>query len=338
MQNSTFIVRRRWGIFSGIRHNMSDSLFKILTALVSFLAGLALLLGWAYAKEVSSKYVVIDKGIHRMFLYRDGKVIESYAVSLGIDSISPKRRRGDESTPEGCYYVTCKKSESRFYKFLGLSYPNKVDAWLGLRKRLISSRKYRSIANAISAGSSPPAFTSLGSGIGIHGGGVYRNNGKYMMRDWTEGCIAVNNQAMDIIYSFCDVGDMVIILNSKHQFFDLMRPFGNPLVYDQTSEQGRKGEKYVSELGLVTVFGQALLRLREGNDYSRSIEILLFGKGTSRPPSYMVFDRNADGKLGFGDKQTGSLGTAKKKQNSYSRLLAELKKALRKGRLSACPE
>ena len=66
---------------------MSDGLLKFFTALVSFLAGLALLLGWAYAKEMSSKCVVIDKGIHRMFLYRDGKVIESYAVSLGIDSV-----------------------------------------------------------------------------------------------------------------------------------------------------------------------------------------------------------------------------------------------------------
>jgi hypothetical protein len=317
---------------------MNNDLFKLFTALVSFLAGLALLFGWAYAKEMSSKYVVIDKGIHRMFLYKDSKVIESYTVSLGIDSLSPKRRRGDKSTPEGCYYVTCKKSESKFYKFLGLSYPNNVDAWLGLRKRLVSSREYRSIANAISAGSSPPACTSLGSGIGIHGGGVYRNSGKNMVRDWTEGCIAVNNQDMDVIYSFCDVGDMVIILNSKHQFFDMMRPFGTPLVIDQTSEPGGKGGKYLSEIGLVTVFGQVLLRLREGNDYSRSIEILLFGKGTSRPPSYVVFDRNADGKLGFGDKQTGSLGTAKKKQNSYSRLLAELKKALGKGRLLVCPE
>ncbi len=317
---------------------VSNSLFKLFTILASFLAGLGLLLGWAYAKEMSSKCVVIDKGIHRMFLYRDGKVIESYAVSLGIDSVSPKHRRGDKSTPEGCYYVTCKKPESKFYKFLGLSYPNNVDAWLGLRKRFISSREYRSIANAISAGGQPPACTSLGSGIGIHGGGVYRNCGKNMVRDWTEGCIAVNNHAMDVIYSFCDVGDMVIILNSKHQFFDMMRPFGTPLVIDQTSELGRNGKKYLSELRLVTVFGQALLRLREGNDYSRSIEILLFGKGTSRPPSYMVFDRNADGKLGFGDKQTGSLGTAKKKQNSYSRLLAELKKALIKGRLLACPE
>ena len=317
---------------------MNNNLFKIFTALISFLAGMALLLGCAYAKEMSSKYVVIDKGIHRMFLYRDGKVIESYAVSLGIDSVSPKRRRGDKSTPEGCYYVTCKKSDSKFYKFLGLSYPNKVDAWLGLRKRLIPSREYRSIANAVSAGGCPPADTSLGSGIGIHGGGVYRNSGKCMVRDWTKGCIAVNNQAMDVIYSFCNVGDMVIILNSKHQFFDMMRPFGNPLIIDQISEPGQKGKEYLSELWFVTVFGQALLRLREGNDYSRSIEILLFGKGTSRPPSYMVFDRNADGKLGFGDKQTGSLGTAKKKQNSYNRLLAELKKALRKGRLLACPE
>jgi hypothetical protein len=317
---------------------MSGGLFKLLTALALFFAGLCFILGCAYAKEVSSKCVVIDKGIHRLFLYKDGKIIESYAISLGIDSVSPKRRRGDKSTPEGCYYVTCKKCESKFYKFLGLSYPNKVDAWLGLRNKIVSSREYLSIANAISAGGSPPACTSLGGGIGIHGGGVYRNSGKCVVRDWTNGCIALNNQAMDAVYSFCNVGDMVIILNSKHHFFDMMRPFGTTLSIDKTSGPEGKGQKYLSELELVTVFGQVLLRLREGTDYSRSIEILLFGDGTSMPPSYMVFDHNADGKLGFGDKQTGSLGTAKKKQNSYGRLLAELKKALRKGCLLACPK
>jgi hypothetical protein len=317
---------------------MSGGLLKLLTASASFFAGLALMLGCACAKEVSSKCVVIDKGIHRLSLYRDGRVIESYPVSLGIDSVSPKRRRGDKSTPEGCYYVTCKKCRSKFYRFLGLSYPNKVDAWLGLRDRLISTMEYLSIANAISAGGSPPACTSLGGGIGIHGGGVYRNRGKCMVRDWTNGCIAVNNQAMDVIYSFCNVGDMVIILNSKHRFFDMMRPFGTAPTIDKTSGPGEKGQKYLSELEFVTVFGRVLLRLREGTDYSRSIEILLFGDGASRPPSYMVFDHNADGELGFGDKQTGSLGTAKKKQNSYSRMLVELKNALRKGRFLVCPE
>jgi len=317
---------------------MKENSLKLFTALTSFLAGLILLLGCVYAEAVYSKYVVIDKGLHRLYLYRDGKVIESFAVSLGVDSISPKSRRGDKSTPEGCYYVTYKKNNSRFHKFLGLSYPNKVDAWLGLRKRLISLSEYRIIANAISTRGLPPVCTSLGSGVGIHGGGVYRKRGKSRMRDWTEGCIAVNDKDMDVIYSFNDVGDIVIILNSKHQFFDMMRPFGNPLYIDQISEPGRKGKRYISELRLATVFGQALLRLKEGNDYSRSIEILLFGDGISRPPSYMVFDRNADGKLGFGDKQTGSLGTANKKQNSYSRLLEEFKKALIKGHLLTCPE
>lgn len=317
---------------------MGEGLFKLFTAWALFLAGLALMPGCAYAKEVSSKCVVIDKGTHRLFLYRDGKVIESYPVSLGIDSVSPKRRRGDKSTPEGCYYVTCKKCRSKFYKFLGLSYPNKVDAWLGLRNRLVSTREYLSIANAISAGGSPPACTSLGGGIGIHGGGVYRNSGKCMVRDWTNGCIAVNNQAMDIIYSFCNVGDMVIILNSKHHFFDMMRPFGTILTIDKTSGQEEERQKYLSELEFVTVFGQVLLRLREGTDCSRSIEILLFGDGASRSPSYMVFDHNADGELGFRDKQTGSLGTAKRKQDSYSRMLVELKNALRRGRLLVCPE
>ena len=96
--------------------------------------------------------------------------------------------------------------------------------------------------------------------------GVYGKSGKSMLGGWNEGCIAVNNnKKMDVIYSFFDIGDMVIILNGNHMFFDMMNPFGNPLVIDHASGSVLKREKYVSELGLVTVFIQALLRLKERN-------------------------------------------------------------------------
>ncbi len=299
---------------------------------------LIIIFGTADAGKIPSKCVVIDKAKHRIFLYEQGAVTGSFPVSLGIDYSSPKRRRGDGSTPEGRYHVTYKKQGSKYHKFLGISFPNEVDAWLGLRAGLISLRQYHSIADALSDGVSSPAYTSLGGGIGIHGGGVYRNNCKYNVRDWTRGCVAVDDQAMDVIYSFCDVGDSVVIFNSNHQFFDMMRPFGFPVGIDKVSWSNCEKARHLSELGFITDYGQVLLRLQEGTDYSRSIEILLFGERISGPPSFRVFDHNGDGRLEFGDSQTGYLDAAEKIRDPYSRLRDALIKALEKGQIWVWPE
>ncbi len=317
---------------------MSSNPVKILGALAATLIGLGVLPYKAYAGQTFSRCIVVDKGIHRLFLCRHGKIIKRIPVSLGIDSMSPKRHRGDGSTPEGCYYVTYKKHKSKFYRFLGISYPNKVDAWLGLRAGYISPKEFRSIVSAISAGIPPPDYTALGGGIGIHGGGIYRDNGRRRTRDWTEGCIAVDDHAMDIIYSFCNLGDPVVILNSRHPFFDMVRPFGIPVSIDKTLHPGYQKGKYISRFGVVTGLGQVSLKLEEGADYSRSIEISVFEKGTPGPPGYIIFDHNGDGRLGPGDRQIGSLDSLIGVQNPYNRLRLELTRALRRGCLLTYPE
>ncbi|NIA08602.1 MAG: L,D-transpeptidase family protein [Nitrospiraceae bacterium] len=310
---------------------------KILSVLAAILIGLGFLTYTAYAGQTLARCIVIDKGIHRLFLCRHGKIIKRIPVSLGIDSMSPKRHREDGSTPEGSYYVTYKKAKSRFYKFLGISYPNEVDAWMGLRAGYISLGEFHSIVRAISAGSPPPDYTALGGGIGIHGGGIYRNNGRQRTRDWTEGCIAVDDHAMDIIYAFCRLGDPVVILNSRHPFFDMVHPFGIPISIDKTLHPGYQREKYISRFGLDTGLGQVFLRLKEGADYSRSIEITVFGD-SSGPPDYIIFDHNGDGKLGSRDRQIGTLDTITGiVQDPYTRLRLELTRALRRGRLLTYP-
>lgn len=316
---------------------MSSKPVKIFSALAVILIGLGSLAYTAYAGQTFSRCIVVDKGIHRLFLCRHGKIIKRIPVSLGIDSMSPKRHRGDGSTPEGRYYVTYKKYKSKFHRFLGISYPNEVDAWMGLRAGHVSPKEFRSIVSAISAGSPPPDYTSLGGGIGIHGGGIYRNNGRHRTRDWTEGCIAVDDHAMDVIYSFCRLGDPVIILNSRHPFFDMVRPFGIPVSIDKVLQPGYHKGKYISKFGLATGLGQAFLKLEEGTDYSRSIEISVFEDGTPRLPGYIIFDHNGDGKLGLGDRESGSLDPIIGVQNSYTRLRLELTRALRRGCLLTYP-
>ncbi len=317
---------------------MSSDPIKILSGLIWTLMALWGLTCTACAGQTPARCIVIDKGIHRLFLCRHGEIIKRIPVSLGIDSMSPKRHRGDGSTPEGYYYVTYKKAKSRFHKFLGISYPNEVDAWMGLRAGYISLGEFRSIVRAISAGSPPPDDTALGGGIGIHGGGIYRGKGRHRTRDWTEGCIAVEDHAMDIIYAFCRLGDPVVIFNSRHAFFDMVRPFGAPVSIDKALRPVHQKGVYISRFGLDTGLGQVFLRLEEKADYSRSIEIAVF-EGTSGPPEYIVFDHNGDGKLECRDREIGSLDTATGiVRNPYTRLRLELTRALRRGRLLRYPE
>ena len=52
-----------------------------------------------------------------------------------------------------------------------------------------------------------PASSKIGGGIEIHGGG-----GKGV--DWTEGCIALTDSEIDLVYSIAKVGTSVTIVGS----------------------------------------------------------------------------------------------------------------------------
>jgi len=77
-----------------------------------------------------------------------------------------------------------------------LSYPSIADARRGLASRLIDKATYLKIVQAVRAGEVPPQHTALGGSIRIHGGG-----GK---RDWTLGCIGLDDE--DAIALFAEVG------------------------------------------------------------------------------------------------------------------------------------
>jgi murein L,D-transpeptidase YafK len=112
--------------------------------------------------------------------------------------------QGDRKTPEGSYYITHKNAKSQFYLSLGISYPNLDDARAGLRAGLISKSEFARIETANKHKKLPPQGTRLGGDIFIHGGGA--------QLDWTWGCIALNNQDMDFLFTHVAVGDKVTIL------------------------------------------------------------------------------------------------------------------------------
>jgi murein L,D-transpeptidase YafK len=171
----------------------------ILLALVPVLAGAGTCAASptsrsTHASTAMADRVVVVKSERRLYLVRDGTVTATYAVSLGRNPIGQKYFEGDGRTPEGLYRLSGKNEQSRFYRSIRISYPSQAD-----RER---SRKY----------GGPP-----GGNIMIHGQPGL-SNASALLRiaiaptSWTDGCIAVENWAMDEIWAAVDDGTPIEIL------------------------------------------------------------------------------------------------------------------------------
>lgn len=156
-----------------------------ITAIIILLLNAAV----AFGIEKADRVLVI-KSEAKLYLKKNGKVLKAYHVAFGENPEGHKRQEGDERTPEGTYLLDYKKSDSAFYKSIHISYPNKAD-------------KQR----ATKAGVSPGGF------IMIHG----QKNGLGWLSwitqqfNWTDGCIAVSNRAMDEIWHSVQVGTPIEI-------------------------------------------------------------------------------------------------------------------------------
>jgi len=145
------------------------------------------MLGYGSLAADSSKAsrIQVDKSERTLKLIRDGKTFRSYPVALGDSPRGHKLYEGDERTPEGLYLIDGRNPNSSYYLSLSISYPNNRD-----------------VARARSKGLNP------GGQIMIHGtpDGTSRKR-----RDWTDGCIAVSNAAMEEIWRLVDVGTLIEI-------------------------------------------------------------------------------------------------------------------------------
>lgn len=134
--------------------------------------------------------VVVKKSESRLYLQHDGKSFASFKVAFGGEPEGHKEREGDERTPEGRYVLDSKNANSAFYKAIHVSYPNARD-----------------VANAKAKGVQP------GGLIMIHG----QKNGwgwaapVAQLFDWTDGCIALKNKDMDVVWGAVDEGTPIEI-------------------------------------------------------------------------------------------------------------------------------
>lgn len=119
--------------------------------------------------------IVVRKAERRLYLMREGAVLRSYPIALGLAPVGHKQQEGDFRTPEGKYRLIRRNPRSEYFLSIEVSYPNEVD-----------------VARAKQMGVSP------GGLIMIHGlpNTPRKTLDYYRKTDWTDGCIAVSNSDM----------------------------------------------------------------------------------------------------------------------------------------------
>jgi len=135
--------------------------------------------------------IVVYKSRHELQAFSKGKLIVHYKIALGKQPEGAKTYEGDLKTPEGLYTINDRNPNSGYHKNLGISYPNAED-----------------IARAKALGK------PTGGDIKIHA----LENGKgyigklHRWKDWTNGCIALDNPEMDELYEHVPLGTPIEIL------------------------------------------------------------------------------------------------------------------------------
>ena len=147
--------------------------------------------------------ILVDKLQSTCFILKGGKEYKSFPAEFGKSWMGDKMYAGDKATPEGVYKVTEKKSRARtkYYKALLINYPNGED-----QRRYDRMVKTGEISRR----------TGIGGLIEIHGDG-----GKGV--NWTDGCVALANNEMDVVYNQCSVNTPVIIVGSRQPLEEYLK-------------------------------------------------------------------------------------------------------------------
>jgi len=146
------------------------------------------------SRQNQSYAIIIDKYSRKCLVYLGGVKKYEYDVELGKNWVGDKKQRGDKATPEGMYRVVKKfgTGRTKYHKALLIDYPNDAD-----------KAEFR---KAVADGTLPRS-ARIGSLIEIHGEGGRGYN-------WTEGCMSLINEEMDLVYRIAGEGTPVTIVGS----------------------------------------------------------------------------------------------------------------------------
>lgn len=159
----------------------------------------------------SNPWVLVDTRRDMLSVMRGDRPIEVfYNIAIGSAGAGRKYMSGDNVTPLGTFRIGWVNWHSRFKTFYGLDYPNQDYADRAYRAGLISKLDYDSIRYALAMGATPPQDTLVGGSIGIHGLGQ-GDPAVHAQYNWTNGCIALDNQQIDRLSRWVNVGTTVEI-------------------------------------------------------------------------------------------------------------------------------
>ena len=142
-------------------------------------------------KKEYVEYVLVRKKERMLYLYSGDEIVKAYTIGLGKQPEGHKQQEGDSRTPEGLYTLDWRNPNSKFFRSIHVSYPNK--------NQLLAARE---------AGINP------GGEIMIHGQPTNwseRIKLTFKDTDWTEGCIALENQDMLEIWNLVRDGTPIKI-------------------------------------------------------------------------------------------------------------------------------
>lgn len=169
---------------------------------------LAVVCGRVQAGEVS---LLIDTGAGTLTVLDGEAVIHTFGdISIGRYGATENKRRGDNRTPLGHFRIGWITRKTRYHRFLGLNYPDLEIASKAFSSGLITKNDWLAIRHAIKHGEVPPQNTALGGRIGIHGIGD-GDAEMHQQYNWTNGCVALTNEEIDLLLTWVSVGTRVEI-------------------------------------------------------------------------------------------------------------------------------
>lgn len=128
----------------------------------------------------------------KLYALEGDEIVMSFNVALGREPRGHKVQEGDGRTPEGRYYIIAARHDSDYHLSLKISYPNAEDK-----------------ARARALGVRP------GGQIMVHGldPSIGRDwLDRHWLFNWTNGCIAVTNAEMEVLWDSVALGTPIDIL------------------------------------------------------------------------------------------------------------------------------
>jgi len=167
-------------------HNI---IMKFMYRIIIAAVALMLCSEMVYSEQMAD-FVLVIKSESRLYLMHKGKEFASFKVAFGGNPRGHKQQQGDERTPEGRYTLDYKNAQSAYYKSIHISYPNAKDR---------ESAKKRGV--------------DPGGHIMVHGqrNGYERLSIFAQFFNWTNGCIALTNKEMDVVWQTVNPGTPIEI-------------------------------------------------------------------------------------------------------------------------------